>query len=781
MIMKRFHIALFCILACACTAVIPEPEPQELEMMSFTAMPEEHLETTKTSLDSSYGICWGQTDAISMFRTTGGHGVNFSVSSIEQNGAVASFTGPSGDYALALYPASGDASYAPATGTVTASIPTVQTGVEDSFADGANLSLAVVGTDDKLYFRNVGALLSFTVPGNWITRIRIQSRNESVAMSGPASITLQGGIPVVTPNSKTCNYIEVTVPEQSAGKRCFAVVYPGNYSDGFKVTFLTSSGAYNRYTSTKALSLARKTIVSLIRRNWTVNDDRAQTESGIELIAPEISAGGPVDNASAKIVFSCGSGARDTYKFYLRDAGSMGSGTLVGTLNTGSAQYGTYNYTFTGLTGGASYDLGVSASASGYTDSPTVWMQDVTITSGGEDPYNGGMYSWESARSGVPSFADISLVTLGQHNPNPPAWTKARFASHVTYTDGNSQPHWLYDAFLCCDTYDASRNRYYCITSIGKSATKASWQDLLDAWLGDNGALRKLDAAIDDATSVLGTPPRPRYVVMALPDPIMFETFSNKNSSTTYWGQIDDVTLDFSKLADQEAAYKWYMDRCRERFNALGFSHLELAGFYILSEELHLPGSYYSSLGESYAYSETYNYQYKRWHQLVPYVAQYAHSLHEGLWWIPYYLAPGYTVWSYLGFDRAFMQPNHYWDHSGASQHSMTTAIDKMKQYNMGIELEFEYSMVASVMADGRPGPDMDGNDTFYASDVPALRSNFRDYLSAYGSSGLYGVLPVAVYSGTDAMHQLATSTDAGDRGMYHELCQFIINSPLKQ
>ena len=104
-----------------------------------------------------------------------------------------------------------------------------------------------------------------------------------------------------------------------------------------------------------------------------------------------------------------------------------------------------------------------------------------------------------------------------------------------------------------------------------------------------------------------------------------------------------------------------------------------------------------------------------------------------------------------------------------------------MQQYNMGIELEFEYSMVASVMADGRSGPDGAGNPTFYASDVPALRANLRDYLNAYTSSGLYGVLPIAVYSGTDAMHQLATSTDSGDRQMYHELCQFIINSPLKK
>jgi hypothetical protein len=99
----------------------------------------------------------------------------------------------------------------------------------------------------------------------------------------------------------------------------------------------------------------------------------------------------------------------------------------------------------------------------------------------------------------------------------------------------------------------------------------------------------------------------------------------------------------------------------------------------------------------------------------------------------------------------------------------------------MGMELEFEYSLVASVMADGRSGPDGSGNPTFHAQDVPLLRERVRSYMQAYKDTGLYGVLPVAVYSGTDALHQLATSTDPGDREMYHDLCQFIIGSRLKK
>ena len=389
------------------------------------------------------------------------------------------------------------------------------------------------------------------------------------------------------------------------------------------------------------------------------------------------------------------------------------------------------------------------------------------------------LYSWERGRSSIPSFADITLVTLGQHNYNPPQWTKERFDSHVRYTDGQGKAHWLFDAFLCIDGYDGKRGLSFSISNGRQSATKESWEDLLEAWLGDDGALKKLDSSVADAAKTLGTPPRPRYVVMSLPDPIMFQYFGNTSSSTTYWGELDGRAMDFSRVEDQQAVYRWYMNRCRSRFNALQFRHLELIGFYILSEELPLAPSFYTECGKSYDAADTWNWQYKRWEQLVPWVAGYAHSCNEGLWWIPYHLAPGYRVWKELGFDNVFMQPNRYWD-NGSSSHPIYKTVEALKKFRMGMELEFEYSLVASVMADGRSGPDGSGNPVFYLKDVPLLRDRVREYISGYKDSGLYGVLPLAVYSGTDAMHQLASSPDSGDRAMYEEICDFILQSPLR-
>ncbi len=388
--MKKFCLLFLLLGSLSCTEKLPQDSTGELLPLVFRASHEN--EVTKTSLGSDRSIRWSTSDQVTLFSGTGVAGSSFQVSSTEDDGRIATFTGlttaSSNGYYYAVFPAQSAARLVTTGGTLQATLPTVQTGVENSFAAGANLSVARVNSEASednqiLHFRNAGALLSFLVPGNYITRVRIESRDGSVAMTGPANIDYNDGSPVVSATSSSKNYVEVNVPSGSIGKRFYAVVYPGNYSQGFHVTFYTSSNWFNRYSSTLALNLSRNSLVSLIEKNWVVSDDRAsKTESGTELIAPTISTGGAVSATSASITFSCASGKRDTYKFYLRDAASMGSGSQVGSLSTGSGQYGAYSYTFTGLTTGASYDLGVSAACtgeSGFGDSPITWLEDVTI------------------------------------------------------------------------------------------------------------------------------------------------------------------------------------------------------------------------------------------------------------------------------------------------------------------------------------------------------------------------------------------------------------------
>ena len=79
------------------------------------------------------------------------------------------------------------------------------------------------------------------------------------------------------------------------------------------------------------------------------------------------------------------------------------------------------------------------------------------------------LYSWEKARDAAPEFADISLITRGQHNSNPPLWTADRFAPHVSYQDADGE-HWLFDAFLCTEGYDGVRGLTMSIQTGGRAS-----------------------------------------------------------------------------------------------------------------------------------------------------------------------------------------------------------------------------------------------------------------------------------------------------------------------
>ena len=288
--MKVFDLIVCALAMCACTKEAPSQASVNGDLLQLTFRGSVE-ECTRTSLGSGYSTVWSKADKVTLFSATGTSGATFSVSSTESGGTVATFTGltpqSSNGYYYALYPASSVARLVSSSGTISAELPTVQTGVQNSFPAEAALSVACVDAEaaednDILHFRNVGALLGFTVPGNYLTRVRIESCDKNVAMSGPANIDYNNGSPVVTPLEGAKNYVEVMIPEGTIGKRYYAVAYPGNYASGFKVTFYTAVNYYNRYTSSLPLDLQRNGNVLLIDKNWAQNDDRASTESGYE-------------------------------------------------------------------------------------------------------------------------------------------------------------------------------------------------------------------------------------------------------------------------------------------------------------------------------------------------------------------------------------------------------------------------------------------------------------------------------------------------------------------
>lgn len=396
------------------------------------------------------------------------------------------------------------------------------------------------------------------------------------------------------------------------------------------------------------------------------------------------------------------------------------------------------------------------------------------------------LYSWESERESLLSFADLDLLPGGITNKTPNTWDESRLLPHVTFRDESGQEQWLHEAFLFIGGVDDARGTILCIPD-GKerSAGQDSWKDFADWWMKEGGVIDALDMTIGNAAARIGKPSFRHKVVMTMPDPIMLEYFSDKNSSTTYWGKVYGRQLDFNDPADQVLAYKWYIDYVRELWSRTMPEHLELAGFYVLSEILVAkPGGW--------------NYRYKRWDQILPSVSEYLHEMNYGLYWIPYYRADGYDMTAELGIDYTWLQPNKYWDYPEKEQKKdWSWVFNTMNRYGHGMEIEFEGSHGEAGWSQWESGvartsssiletvrTDYDAQGTPKGSPNPQAARNrqlLRDYMNEFRNAGYYGKARIATYSGTNAMYELATSPDRKDQEMYLEYCKFIVENPLRK
>ena len=372
------------------------------------------------------------------------------------------------------------------------------------------------------------------------------------------------------------------------------------------------------------------------------------------------------------------------------------------------------------------------------------------------------LYKWEKDK--VAPIADASICYGGHSARNPYLWTPERFEKTVLYTDENGQEHWLFDNMIMMELWDDDFKVTYSIANDGRySSRKEHWQRQLDYWFDSENGFAALEKCIAEGAKRIGKPSSKRGIIFSLPDPVYFEHYTNAmkgvNRNTVYWGEIDGVAMDFSKVEDRVKAYTWLVDAVRAKFAEAGYKYIELIGFYVLSEELSTPGSF--------------RYEYKEHDKTITAVAEYCHACNEGLYWVPYAMAPGIERSKDFGFDLTVMQPNYYWTDAKWSWDQIEKEI---RDYGLGMELEFEgthgeslTSSILSNLKNGQPNP--------YAA---RNKARFQEYLDNARSRGLHGTVPFVLYSGTNGLYELAVSEDPLDREMYHKLCKFVIDNPLK-
>ncbi len=372
------------------------------------------------------------------------------------------------------------------------------------------------------------------------------------------------------------------------------------------------------------------------------------------------------------------------------------------------------------------------------------------------------LYRWE--KDEIRPLADAAICYGGHSARNPYLWTEERFEKTVLYKDENGQEHWLFDNMIMMELWDDDYAVTFSIANDGRySSRKEHWLRQLDYWFDKENGFAALDRCIDAAAKRIGNPPSKRGIIFSLPDPVYFEHYTNamkgENRNTVYWGEIGAVAMDFSKSQDRIQAYLWLVDAVRTKFAQAGYRHIELIGFYVLSEELSVPGSF--------------RYEYKEHDVTIKAVADYCHSVNEGFYWVPYAMAPGIENSKDFGFDLVVMQPNYYWTDA---KWTWDQIEKKIRDFGLGMELEFEgthgeplTSSILSNLKDGRPNPYSERN-----------KARFQEYLDNARSRGLYGQVPFVLYAGTNGLYELAVSQDEKDKEIYHKLCKFVVGNPLK-
>lgn len=353
------------------------------------------------------------------------------------------------------------------------------------------------------------------------------------------------------------------------------------------------------------------------------------------------------------------------------------------------------------------------------------------------------MYSWEKSRDKILDYTDMVLLYGGGRQRYIPNWDNDRLSSYVTYTDEAGNETWFFDAFLFLEFADYGSGSAMVTYATGykdpstgtilDSATKKDWERLVDYYFLKGHNIAALDETVGNAAIRLGQPKKKPRVVITIPEPITRKNWSVTGASTTYWGEVDGKTLDFSKAADRVEACRWYIDRVRALFNDRAYKNVELAGFYWIAEK---------STDSS---------------TILAAISDYLHSLNYSFNWIPYFTAQGYAQWQQWGFDYAYLQPNYFFN-DATPLSRLDEACNMGIAAKMGMEMEFDDNALAS-------------NGRGY---------KLRNYMDAFRRYKVWDERRIAYYQGNNTVHTLKHSLKAEDNELYHEFAKFVTTRPLR-
>ena len=235
--------------------------------------------STRTILTTDNAVHWEANDAISLFDPKGNNNRFYTT----ESGPRVTFTGeatPADGTYYALYPYNTNAQIEGT--TITTTLPAEQDAREGSFAQGLNPSVATADATNNLYFKNVCALVKFTLDGSITTTITKATLcgNNGEALAGTVTIDASQENPITNVDPEWAG-IEIALKGNLiAGKTYYFVTAPATLSKGLTLSLYDDKGNVWKKQSTTNATLTASRILNL----GTMRLDNFEPAQGYEVI-----------------------------------------------------------------------------------------------------------------------------------------------------------------------------------------------------------------------------------------------------------------------------------------------------------------------------------------------------------------------------------------------------------------------------------------------------------------------------------------------------------------
>lgn len=312
---------------------------------------------------------------------------------------------------------------------------------------------------------------------------------------------------------------------------------------------------------------------------------------------------------------------------------------------------------------------------------------------------------------------DMLLVYTGAHG-SLGTWSQADFKPMVTYVSQDGQIGGrMFDTMLF-------------LPYAGLANTQVAWSGYVNQLFRSTSNLAALDASTSAANQSLqqlhfGNGQFKENVVIALPYP------SVGNST---WGTVDGNSISFAGSSTDDdgvqaraQALQWYVNDVLNRWKAANYTHLNLVGFYWLSEQVN-----YAHPGEA---------------DLIEQTSSMIHELGYPLFWIPSYDASGFADWKSLGFDASWLQSHFVFMGVHAPLQRLQNSAALATQYGTGIEVEVPDNALGSAEA----------------------QRQYVQSIKEFKQLGMHDNVSHAFYAGSKLLVRAAQSTNPGVRRLYDE------------